>query len=230
MKNLLIKFLNKVGFGGIISLRYFSNSPLVLNGWFLSNKMGSSVDRWGNPLPWLTYPLIQFLEPKLNNQLDIFEYGSGNSTLWFAKRVASITSVEYHREWYDKIRGNLPKNANLQLVQVKDAGYGEMAFRKLVGSDAEMSYVNAIQNNNSLYDLIVIDGLFRPNCIESSKLYLKKRGVFLIDNTEYKEMQPFLQLLTNEGFKHVDFWGMCPINPMLSCTSLYYRDDNWLNI
>ncbi len=57
------------------------------NGWFTSVKLGRSVDLDGNPLPWITYPAIEMLRriDILNGR--VFEYGAGNSSLWWATRA-----------------------------------------------------------------------------------------------------------------------------------------------
>ncbi|HEY4653098.1 MAG TPA: hypothetical protein VIH22_01220, partial [Cyclobacteriaceae bacterium] len=218
-------------------LLFLKNGALSSSGWLLSARKGSSVDKNGEPLPWLTYPLIHFLEPRLTRQLDVFEYGSGNSTLWFARRVATISSVEYDARWYAKIRGQLPGNAGIRFIDVRDKDtYGQMAFRKLPDSDPNMAYVHAIRNKRKdqktdpCYDLIIVDGLFRPDCIAVGIHHLKAGGVLLIDNTNHADIQPFLEGLKNTGFKCIDFWGMCPIEPIISCSSIYYQENNWLNI
>ena len=42
------------------------------------------IDKNSNPLPWVTYGFIDFISERLNKSIDVFEYGSGNSTLWYA--------------------------------------------------------------------------------------------------------------------------------------------------
>ena len=73
-------------------------------GWINSLKKQMPMDENFNPLPWVTYGFIDFISERLNNSMDIFEYGSGNSTLWYAMRVNSITSVEHDSEWLKKIK------------------------------------------------------------------------------------------------------------------------------
>jgi len=231
MKKWISEFFTKTSIGSILYLLFGKKGALKSSGWFLSIRKKSSVDKDGNPLPWLTYPLIYFLEPNLTKQLDVFEYGSGNSTLWFAERVRTIKSVEYHEKWFTKIKSELPDNAQIQFSRVEDSDdYGKMAFKQLSDSDPNRAYVNTIQEFNQKYDLIIIDGLYRPSCISVALQFLKDGGVFIIDNSDYQQFQPFLELLKNEEFRRIDFWGMCPIEPVLSCTSIFYRQKNWLNV
>jgi hypothetical protein len=73
-------------------------------GWIESFDKQLPVDKEGKPLPWVTYGFIDFISDKLNKNMDIFEYGSGNSTLWYAEKVNSVTSVEHNKIWYEKIK------------------------------------------------------------------------------------------------------------------------------
>ena len=53
--------------------------------------------------PWLTPDMIRFLDEWLR-PTDLFvEFGSGRSTLWFARRVGRIISVESNAQWHGKV-------------------------------------------------------------------------------------------------------------------------------
>ena len=97
----------------LISLRAFGY--LVDTGWFNSFKSGEPVGNNFEPLPWFTYSFIDFLTERLNNDFDVFEFGSGNSTLFFAKRIKHVTSVEHNVEWYNKLISKISDNVNLLL-------------------------------------------------------------------------------------------------------------------
>lgn len=66
-------------------------------GWTRSAIGGRAVDADGEPYPWLTYPAVQFLEGRIRAEFRVFEYGSGSSTLWWSRRVASVVSCDHHR-------------------------------------------------------------------------------------------------------------------------------------
>lgn len=59
-------------------------------GWMKSFLEGFSQDEDGNPLPWINYPAIEFLQKNLETNHKIFEFGGGASTLFFAKRVKKL--------------------------------------------------------------------------------------------------------------------------------------------
>ena len=55
---------------------------LVNYGFFKSVLRRASIDRRGLPIPWYTYPAIDFLVQIDFSDKTVFEYGCGNSTLW----------------------------------------------------------------------------------------------------------------------------------------------------
>ena len=85
----------------LISFRSFGY--LLETGWFESFKSCESVDREMTPLPWFTYSAIDFIKERLDKNIDILEFGSGNSTLFFAERVHKIVSIEHNEIYYNKI-------------------------------------------------------------------------------------------------------------------------------
>lgn len=52
-------------------------------GWLKSFKTKMPIDAKGNPVPWYTYPAIEFLEQLDFTNKIVLEYGSGNSSLYW---------------------------------------------------------------------------------------------------------------------------------------------------
>ena len=44
---------------------------------------------------------------------NVFEYGSGNGTIWWASRSEFVRAVEHDASWYKKVLKLLPKNVEL---------------------------------------------------------------------------------------------------------------------
>ncbi len=212
IKQSIWKFLNLLHLGGIVQL--FLKSGLKEDGWFRSFHTKESVDAKGNCLPWFNYAFIRFLESKLHKNISIFEYGSGNSTLWFASKVQSIKSVEHDQNWVNKLSLRLPANA-------------KVVFQNLAQREI---YINEIAAENKKYDMVIVDGRERNRCIEASLSYLSASGVIILDNSEREHYANGRQMLIKQGFKHLDFWGMPVGSAHNSCTSLYYKSENILGI
>ncbi len=65
-------------------------------GWFKTLLTGSSVARDGTPVPWWSYSFFLLIQDRLKPQMSVYEYGSGNSTSWMARKVRSILATETH--------------------------------------------------------------------------------------------------------------------------------------
>jgi hypothetical protein len=58
-------------------------------------------------LPWWTYQAIDHVSGFLAGRgyrARVFEYGSGASTLWLARRCSSLDAVEHHAQWAARVR------------------------------------------------------------------------------------------------------------------------------
>ena len=134
-------------------------------------------------LPWISYGAIYFLEGYLKPDMTVYEYGSGGSTLFFASRVARVTSIEHDPLWYSlvqtKLQENSVTNANLQLV--------EWDLSQL--ADFENShYVQSLWDTEA--DVILIDGLEdqskynrRPICFAFAETQIKQGGIIILDDS-----------------------------------------------
>lgn len=184
---------------------------LADTGWVRSRIEHMSVDQHGDPLPWITYPAMQFLSDRVGNDAQVFEYGSGNSTLWWAKRVARVTAVEHDESWYRKIKAQLPANARI-LWRAVD----------------EDDYVAACSEPAAKPTIVVIDGRRRVACAQATVAALASNGVIVWDNSDRERYREGYDYLSDAGFRSVDFWGLLPINFEMSCTTIFYRDANCL--
>ncbi len=212
LRNAAWKLLNMVGLGACVQLSL--ESTLVDDGWFNSFYKKESVDRNNNPIPWNTYPFLKFIEPRLKKNYDVFEYGCGNSTIWYSERVNSIIAVENDKEWYEKIKMHLPGNAQVIYRELKYGG----------------EYSREVENQEKQFDIIIIDGRDRENSVRNSIKKLKKEGVIIFDNSELVQYQAAVKHLTDHQFKHIAFWGMSPITAHYTSTSIFYRKENCLEL
>src|SRR5688572_10886253 len=51
-------------------------------------------------VPWFSFEAIEFLDQFLKPHMIVAEYGSGGSTIFFARRAAFVYSIEDNRDWY----------------------------------------------------------------------------------------------------------------------------------
>mgnify|MGYP000216046892 CR=1 FL=1 len=58
------------------------------------------ADKDGTPIPWYTYPAIEYLSQFDYGGKRVFEYGCGYSSLFLAERAAKVISIEDNPEWF----------------------------------------------------------------------------------------------------------------------------------
>lgn len=196
------------------ALRYLTlfRGFLRESGWDASARVDAPVDHDGRPLPWYTYSAISFLAERVHDGMHVFEYGSGSSTRWWARRAGHVVAVEDDAEWFERVDAAVPDNVDLRFA---------------VGSD----YVQSPVDGAGPYDVVVIDGSERNRCAEIAVPALKDDGVVVWDNSDWAGMfQDGMDTLHDAGFRRLDFRGLGPLNGYGWMTSVFYRSDNCLGI
>lgn len=185
---------------------------LYKTGWIKSVQKRMPVAENGNPVPWFTICFNYFLEDRLNKNMLVFEYGSGNSTLYFASRVASLTSIEHDYNWYCRMKDLFPDNVKYHF------------------QDLNQDYSSCINKLGGFYDIIIIDGRNRVECAQNSINHLKENGIIIWDNSLREKYRTGLEFLAEKGFKRIDFKGLNPGGTVVTVTSVFYKNNNCLNI
>ena len=179
---------------------------LEISGWLNSLSQGKPVNAQNNPIPWYTYPAIDFVEDKIKSNFLIFEFGGGQSTLWWSKKVKQVISIESDEGWFNQIHQQMPKNVQLNLEA------------------DENKYANFIlQYPDKYFDVIIVDGINRNICLQNSIEKIKENGLIIFDNTDDHRYDSSLQLLLSLGYKRIDFWGLIPGYLYKNCTSIFFK-------
>ena len=176
-------------------------------GWLRAWWNGRPLDASGEPIPWISYPAIDFLSQFDFSNASVFEWGSGFSTLWWAERCMSITSVESNERWVPYIRDLLPEGVEL-VVTPHDV---EAEIAALVGCRV------------TEHDVIVIDnhGPFRWRCADAAVSRLAPGGFIILDNSD--QCLKACQVLRSKSLSQIDFAGFSPGNGYAQTTSIFFR-------
>jgi hypothetical protein len=182
---------------------------LAKSGWVKSGWAHAPVTANGEPLPWYTYASIEFISDRVRPDMRVFEYGSGQSTRWWAGQVARVDAVEDDPGWMANVSASLPPNVDLRFARPAD---GE--------------YARSVLERGARFDIVVIDGSDRNRCAEVCLEALADDGVVIWDNTEEPNVfGPGLETLRAAGFRRIDFHGLGPLNMDSWCTSVLYRPE-----
>lgn len=173
--------------------------------------------------PWLPYLVTDYIR-RLKPQR-VFEWGSGESTLFFHTiGVQHLSTVEHSQEWFDGTNKKLSdKNiihAGYNLIPHEDGPIGSNPANPVhyKSASTELGEVNFKQyatlidrlNSSKLFDLILIDGMARASCLYHAASHVVEGGCIILDNAErdyYMQNVAFLF----EGWERIEFTGYGPI-------------------
>lgn len=108
-------------------------------------------------MPWYTSPCLEWLLTIDLNGKIIWEYGVGDSTLWYKKMGSYTHGVDHAPWWADN-------------------------FDNVFHETSKDAYVRSIYRAPTEFDLVVIDGIYRDECTEHALSQLKSGGYLIIDN------------------------------------------------
>lgn len=202
-----------------------------LGRWYLSRQKDYLLK---HRIPWLTFDAVPVIEEFVRPGMNIFEYGSGSSTLWWSKLGASVISIEHDEHWFNVLSSYITPSDNIQLQLIRadtvpcntnatpDDPYGYRTQHYGFENATFKAYVSSIDYYpDSYFSVILVDGQARPSCIRHALPKLRSDGLLIIDNanvdTYLAKTMPLLQALRRVSFK-----GLAPIDGALSQTDLYF--------
>lgn len=184
--------------------------------------------------PWLAFDAIDFLASFPLKGKQVFEYGSGGSTLYWCKRGAHVTSVEHDESWYCKVREEHFNAASLdyrlilpQLTEDENLDYADPdAYASADEAFAKYSfqrYCSQIDEfPDQFFDLVLVDGRARPACIKHAAQKVKVGGILVLDNSDRDYyLQRTAAFLA--GYERKTFAGVTPAVTWFSETSIFIR-------
>lgn len=185
---------------------------LADTGWIRSTLRPRGALDLADPMPWATYPFVSFIGARLHPRLRVFEYGAGTSTLYYAARTAAVFAVEHDATFLRRLTPHLPANARVEF--------------QAEGSEA---YVHAV-DGAAPFDLVIVDGRDRVRCATAALAALAPGGVLVLDDAERQEYAPAPALLSQAGFRRLDFNGLAAGIVHAKTTAVFYRPNNCLGL
>lgn len=181
-------------------------------GWIKSFCNSFSQDEYGNSLPWMTYPFIEFISDKLNKSHKIFEFGFGASTLFFAKKVRKVVAIESNAMWFQMMQ-----------IKIKDQSIDNIEIILMEDALLNLKYEKSAVDYNEKFDFIFIDSLKRFECAKNSIAALKKEGMLILDDSQRKGYKKIFNFFEEQGFKKQDFVGIAPGQLKLKNTTVFTK-------
>lgn len=175
--------------------------------------------------PWTTPASILFFDRVLTKEMIGLEYGSGRSTLYFAKKLKQLVSIEHYEGWYNKVKKqlqakhitNVDYHLILKLDSLDSKDDSDVELNKLLGSEPRMDFYNYYSKVNDYvdgyFDFVLIDGRAREKCGLNAINKLKSGGIFVLDNSErprynslHKALAAWPKVETTSGLTNTTIW------------------------
>lgn len=134
---------------------------------------GQKRDESGMVMPWYTHPALDEILTWDFKGKSVFEYGCGQSTEWWRKMAFFVKGVDSNKEWAETIGVEF--------------------------SNDEYEYPAAVNAYGKSFDIIVIDGSWRDECLRPAVWNLNKGGKLIIDNW----MQPSVWIPNEQTCKMI---------------------------
>lgn len=186
-------------------------------------------------VPWIPFAARRFLDRNVPMGASVFEYGTGGSTISFARRGGSVVSVEHDPRWLEAVRaalaeGGLSSRVDLRLVPPETAaGGGDPAdpadYRssspELAGRTfrAYAAVVDAFPEG--AFDVVCIDGRARPSCLDHAWSRVRPGGLLVLDDSDRPHYAPAAARL--RGWERHDWYGPAPYLALFFRTTVWRR-------
>jgi SAM-dependent methyltransferase len=167
-------------------------------------------------IPWFAYAAIDFLEGALAPDMRVCEYGSGGSTLFFARRTQSVLSIEDNPKWHELVSRRLEQKA-LSNVTLKLCPFD---FKNPAGFE-DSDYFQALPKES--FDVIVVDGSeewtpVRPRCFRKAETRIKPGGMIVVDDSwRYPELRT-----QHRARSFTVFQSVGPCRPGVTSTDIFF--------
>lgn len=175
------------------------------------------------PTPWLPYLATNYIK-RLKPQR-VFEWGSGESTLFFVGLGAQVVSIEHDPDWHYKVSAAMIERRSGDLIyRLIRYEQGEIGPDKsnpdhYKSGSTELGPVNfkryaSTIDEYGVFDLILIDGMARASCLKHAVSHVKAGGCIVLDNADrdyYLAQTAHLFGNYEDGWERVEFMGYGPI-------------------
>jgi predicted O-methyltransferase YrrM len=171
-------------------------------------------------LPWFSYGAIDYLARTIKPDFRVFEFGSGGSTLFFARRAAQVVCVENDANWHRRVQEQVCR-ADLTNVDCQLHSFGDLE----AANYKSLSYFDSLESGR--FDLIVVDGFcgfgtgqhgkLRPYAFAQACAAVKRPGIVVLDDFW---MFPEVLLMGNTAIHDV-FQGVGPCRYGVTSTAVF---------
>lgn len=175
--------------------------------------------------PWWTFESADLVAAHLAERpgARVFEWGSGASTAWLSRRAAEVVAVEHDAEWADQVRPLTGPGVRVLTVPPAPASPASTVRSRKPGfEDLDFgAYVAAVDDQDGVFDLVVIDGRAREACLARAVRHLAEDGLIVFDNVDRRRYRDAIS--AQPGIEVRWTRGLTPSLPYPTRTALIRR-------
>jgi predicted O-methyltransferase YrrM len=129
-----------------------------------------NIFKWRPEKPWRGFSAVRCIDHLIQPHWRVLEFGSGMSTVWFARRVSRIVSIETNAEWHKRVKALLVRRGLSERVDAR------LVPRSLEGVSATLSRD---------FDFALVDGETSRDVAAALAVAMVKPGGYVyLDNSD----------------------------------------------
>jgi hypothetical protein len=187
-------------------------NALVSTGIVRSLVEARPVDGRGHPIPAFVRAATDFVEPLLRPEWQVLFWGSGADLNWWSARVAKVTAI---------LAPGTYEPAHV-------SGLREAAVDVRIEDAASLGYSN-VSGINGRIDVAVIGGEEPARCADAVLGKLSDHSLVIVENADRAACAGAIESLRAGKRRRIDFWGILPQYLFQGCTSVFVKDDRYVN-
>jgi len=154
--------------------------------------------------PMLSAPFLDWFDSYDFSDFNLVEFGSGNSTNYFAEKVEDVVSFETDINFYNNFKSGLFENVDYRFIQKYDL---ENKVPDIEINDKTIVFIDSASNR-----FLLTKNIFK----------IKFPNILILDNShDYKNTCKFIY---NQGYSEIPFWGLRFNEVEESCTSVFIKN------
>ena len=162
--------------------------------------------------PWLNHGAVKWLRSNLTPEMIGYEWGSGRSTVFFARFMEHLVSLEHKKKWFKRVRGLMAEcgvaNVDYYLIPSAEEPSPAPAVRPQIWDDLKYQprkpefaayFDHILQYPDESFDLVLVDGRARVECALNALNKIRPGGFLILDNSEWEKYRPIFRVVTGWG-------------------------------
>ena len=153
--------------------------------------------------PWLNHGAVKWLRSNLTPDMIGYEWGSGRSTVFFARFMKRLVSLEHKKKWFRKVQGLMAEcgvnNVDYYLIPPGGEPSSASAVRPHIWDDLQYTprkpeftayFDHILRYPDEFFDVVLVDGRARVECALNALDKIKPGGFLILDNSEWEKYRP----------------------------------------